>query len=292
MFPLLSYVVLLIAAGRSLHGLALVTLLDVLDDRFRSVDEMQSRLGLPLLTMIQQLQVPESVGLQAFVRACQPDLGRERGIPNPAHRADAHASRCPPDRRDQRRAGRRQDHHDGQPGRLLRSGRQANAADRRRSAAAGADGLDGHARAARPNRGPPLGSRCFAVAPAAHPGPPASKGLDILPSGPRPTDPAELLGGPRFSQLLAWAETVYDLILIDSPPILATSDTAIIGRLVDGVILVVQPVKNRRRLVTRVDGTARADEDSVLGVGRQSNRLGSEHRYYGYHNYGYGYEYG
>ena len=73
------------------------------------------------------------------------------------------------------------------------------------------------------------------------------EGLDILPSGSRPNDPAELLGSPRFSQLLAWAESVYDQIFIDSPPTLATTDTAIIGRLVDGVILVVQPVKNRRR---------------------------------------------
>ena len=81
------------------------------------------------------------------------------------------------------------------------------------------------------------------MAAAAHPSPSGIDGLDILPSGPRPSDPAELLGSPRFSQLLAWAETVYDLILIDSPPTLATTDTAIIGRLVDGVILVVQPAQ-------------------------------------------------
>ena len=116
-----------------------------------------------------------------------------------------------------------------------------------------------------------MAPRCTSV-------PPASKGLDILPSGSRPTDPAELLGSPRFSQLLAWAETVYDLILIDSPPILATTDTAIIGRLVDGVILVVQPAKNRRRLVTRVVERLGTDEDSRAGAGRQSHRLGRRTR--------------
>ena len=98
-----------------------------------------------------------------------------------------------------------------------------------------------------------------------------------------------MLGSPRFSQLLAWAETVYDLILIDSPPTLATTDTAIIGRLVDGVILVVQPAKNRRRLVTRVVERLGLMKIPVLGL--VVNRTGSEedHGYYGYHSYGYGY---
>ena len=101
-----------------------------------------------------------------------------------------------------------------------------------------------------------------------------------------------MLGSPRFSQLLAWAETVYDLILIDSPPTLATTDTAIIGRLVDGVILVVQPAKNRRRLVTRVVERLGLMKIPVLGL--VVNRTGSEdeHGYYGYHSYGYGYGYG
>jgi polysaccharide biosynthesis transport protein len=122
--------------------------------------------------------------------------------------------------------------------------------------------------------------------------PSGMEGLDIIPSGPRPTDPAELLGSPRFSQLLAWAEASYDQILIDSPPTLATTDTAIIGRMVDGVILVVQPAKNRRRLVTRVVERLGLMKIPVLGL--VVNRTGSdeENGYYGYHEYGYGYGYG
>jgi Mrp family chromosome partitioning ATPase len=117
-------------------------------------------------------------------------------------------------------------------------------------------------------------------------------GLEILPSGPRPTDPAELLSGPRLSQLLAWAETVYDLILIDSPPTLATTDTAIIGRLVDGVILVVQPVKNRRRLVTRVVERLGLMKIPLLGLVVNRTGSGADEGYYGYHSYGYGAGYG
>jgi capsular exopolysaccharide synthesis family protein len=127
---------------------------------------------------------------------------------------------------------------------------------------------------------------------ARHVRPCGVKGLEVLPSGSRPTDPAELLASPRFSQLLAWAESVYDMILVDSPPTLATTDTAIIGRLVDGVILVVQPAKNCRRLVTRVVERLGLMKIPLLGL--VGNRTGAEgdHGYYGYHGYGYGEGYG
>ena len=115
-------------------------------------------------------------------------------------------------------------------------------------------------------------------------------GLDIMPSGPRPPDPAELLSSPRLSQLLAWAETVYDQILIDSPPTLATTDTAIIGRLVDGVMLVVQPAKNRRRMVTNVVERLNLMKIPLLGL--IANRTGGDDQhYYGCHSYGFGYGY-
>ena len=100
----------------------------------------------------------------------------------------------------------------------------------------------------------------------------------------------ELLSGPRFSQLLAWAEAVYDLVLIDSPPALATSDAAIIGRLVDGVILVVQPAKNRRRVVTRVVERLGLMKIPLLGLSINRTGLEDDRGYYGYHGYD-GYEY-
>ena len=120
------------------------------------------------------------------------------------------------------------------------------------------------------------------------------KGLDILPSGPRPANPAELLGSPRFSRLLAWAETVYDQILLDSPPTLALTDTAIVGRLVDGALLVVQPSKNRRHLVLRAAERLRQMKVAVLGVAVNGIGAREDHGYgyYGYHGYYSGYEAG
>ena len=121
--------------------------------------------------------------------------------------------------------------------------------------------------------------------------PSGAEGLDILPSGARPSDPAELLGSPRLSQLLAWAETVYDMILIDSPPTLVTTDTAIIGRLVDGIVLVVQPTKNRRRLVTRVVEQLELMKLPILGLIVNRADAVEDRGYYSYHHYGYGYGY-
>src|SRR5262249_9211999 len=46
-------------------------------------------------------------------------------------------------------------------------------------------------------------------------------GLDIVPCGPRPVNPAELLSSPRFEELLDLLRTRYDFVIVDTPPLLA-----------------------------------------------------------------------
>ena len=112
--------------------------------------------------------------------------------------------------------------------------------------------------------------------------------LDVIPSGTRPTNPAELLYGDRFSELLAWAETAYDQIIIDAPPTLAVTDSAIIGRQVDGTLLVVRPDKNRRRVVIRATEALEAVGATLIGavINHVTAETGSD-----YYGYGYGYQY-
>jgi len=117
--------------------------------------------------------------------------------------------------------------------------------------------------------------------------------LEILPCGPKPSDPAELLAGARFEDLVAWAEGRYDQVLIDAPPILAASDAAIIGRKCDGIVLIVQPEKNHRRLVLRARDSLASMKVEL--VGEVANRVDVEkaESYYGYgYGYGYGHSYG
>jgi capsular exopolysaccharide synthesis family protein len=64
--------------------------------------------------------------------------------------------------------------------------------------------------------------------------------LFVLPAGALPPNPAELLGSTQTIQLLKELDRQYDLIIIDSPPLLAASDALVLGRLVDGVLLVVK----------------------------------------------------
>ncbi|MBN1851607.1 MAG: hypothetical protein JW829_02755, partial [Pirellulales bacterium] len=112
--------------------------------------------------------------------------------------------------------------------------------------------------------------------------------LDILPSGPRQANPAELLAGPRLAELLAWAESVYDQILIDAPPAVAAADASIIAAITDGLILVVRPESNRRQAVVRTVEGFRSVGVQPFGI--VVNGLGGDvHGYYSYtDSYGYG----
>jgi Mrp family chromosome partitioning ATPase len=121
-------------------------------------------------------------------------------------------------------------------------------------------------------------------------------GLDVVPSGPRAANAAELLASQRLPELLSWAESKYDYVFIDSPPAFV-SDVAIIGRLADGLVLVVRPDKNRRRTVIRaVEGLATLGV-TLFGIvlnhfTSDEGKCGYDYDYrYGY-NYGYGYGYG
>jgi capsular exopolysaccharide synthesis family protein len=65
-------------------------------------------------------------------------------------------------------------------------------------------------------------------------------GLDIVTAGPEVPNPAELLSSPRLVELLDEARNSYDIILVDSSPLLAVTDPAIIGAVADGIILTVR----------------------------------------------------
>jgi capsular exopolysaccharide synthesis family protein len=115
--------------------------------------------------------------------------------------------------------------------------------------------------------------------------------LDVIPSGPRPTNPAEMLVSPRLPELLAWGESNYDVVLIDGPPVLPVADSMIIGRLVDGVLFVVRPEKTRRRLALRAVDSIQNFGVKVVGVVANHVTFEKSHSYYGY-GYGYSYQYG
>jgi len=73
-------------------------------------------------------------------------------------------------------------------------------------------------------------------------------GLEILPCGPKPPSPSEMLNSPMFSELLEVLSDRYDQVIIDSPPVMGVADARIIGASCDITVLVLRSQKSTRRM--------------------------------------------
>ncbi len=111
--------------------------------------------------------------------------------------------------------------------------------------------------------------------------------LDLMPCGPRPANPAELLTSPKFVEVLDELKTRYEFVIIDTPPMLAVSDPAAVAPRVDGVLLVFRMSKKARPAAERAREQLAALGANVLGV-VVNGSTGSS----GSDGYGYGYGYG
>ncbi len=75
--------------------------------------------------------------------------------------------------------------------------------------------------------------------------------LWLLPSGPTPPNPAEILGSRRMEEIIATLQARADIVLFDTPPVVAVTDAAVLGTKVDGVLLVVRADQTRREHALR-----------------------------------------
>ncbi|BEN29668.1 TPA: polysaccharide biosynthesis tyrosine autokinase [Serratia marcescens] len=121
--------------------------------------------------------------------------------------------------------------------------------------------------------------------------PVTSAGFDFISRGQVPPNPAELLMHDRFKELLEWATKTYDLVMIDTPPILAVTDAAIIGRYAGTTLLVARFENNT---VKEIDVSIKRFEQSGVPVkGCILNgvvKKASSYYGYGYNYYGYNYD--
>ena len=112
--------------------------------------------------------------------------------------------------------------------------------------------------------------------------------LRLLPSGPLPPNPAELLGSDRMSAVLAALKAESDLLLFDSPPTLVVTDAAVLAAQIDGgLLLVVDAGRSRRGMVKRAAEELRRVRANLLGVivNRLSVRGGGQYYYQYYYYY-------
>jgi capsular exopolysaccharide synthesis family protein len=90
--------------------------------------------------------------------------------------------------------------------------------------------------------------------------------LSILPCGPLPPNPAELISSDKMKELMQMMGERYDHILIDSPPLINVTDPVILSTIVDGVILVVHGGKSTRDIVRRARQELCAVGAKIFGV--------------------------
>ncbi|HFN1288078.1 TPA: polysaccharide biosynthesis tyrosine autokinase [Klebsiella pneumoniae] len=118
----------------------------------------------------------------------------------------------------------------------------------------------------------------------------ASGGFDLISRGMAPPNPAELLMHRRFGELLNWASENYDIVVLDTPPILAVTDAAIIGNYVGTTLLVARFELNTAKEIEV--SVKRFEQAGVTVKGCILNgvvKKASSYYGYGYSHYGYSY---
>ncbi|MFN2578328.1 MAG: GumC family protein [Pyrinomonadaceae bacterium] len=111
-----------------------------------------------------------------------------------------------------------------------------------------------------------------------------TSGLFIMPSGPVPPNPAELLGSDQMRKLIATLSDKFTHIVIDSPPVNSFTDGVLIGSMVDGVLLVVHGGKSSREVVRRSRQLLLDVGAKIVGVVLNNVSVRS-HEYYYYQRY-------
>ncbi len=92
------------------------------------------------------------------------------------------------------------------------------------------------------------------------------EGLSIIPTGPIPTDPGKLIESNKMHNLIKDMVTIYDLVIIDTPPVLVASDAIIFGGWTDGSIMIIQSGKASRRHFSDILELIKKANINLIGV--------------------------
>jgi succinoglycan biosynthesis transport protein ExoP len=117
--------------------------------------------------------------------------------------------------------------------------------------------------------------------------------LSVVGSGPFPPNPSELLGSSAMKDVLRDAQGEYDVVLIDSPPLLAVTDAAVLATLADGAILVIRVGATAKAAVRRAVAQLQTVHGRIVGavlndVDLRSGAFSGSYGYYYYYYYGEG----
>lgn len=93
-----------------------------------------------------------------------------------------------------------------------------------------------------------------------------TEGLFVMPAGPKPPSPAELLGGAGFRSLMAYLKDEYDQIIIDSPPVLGLADVPRLASIVDGTLIVMEANRSHRGAIAAAMRRLTAARARIIGA--------------------------
>lgn len=110
-------------------------------------------------------------------------------------------------------------------------------------------------------------------------------GVKVLTGGPIPPNPAELVGSQRMKRLIEKVSEQFDVVLIDTPPVIAVTDAAILAQEVDGVILVLASGEVNKDFAQRAKEQLDKVGAKILGaVLNKADMKTSEYYYYYYYH--------
>lgn len=112
-------------------------------------------------------------------------------------------------------------------------------------------------------------------------------GLSVLTSGPIPPNPSELLGSARFGEMLGRVEAQYDCIIIDSPPVLSATDSLLVSKHVEGMLVVCLAGKTTYERLQKGLKSIKEVNGNVIGLvmNAMDMKKSNYYSYYGYYQY-------
>jgi capsular exopolysaccharide synthesis family protein len=105
----------------------------------------------------------------------------------------------------------------------------------------------------------------------------------VLPSGPHPPNPSELLGSTRFKDFLTTLGQRFDWVVLDSPPVMAVTDASVIAHRTNGVLFVVGCEQVSRHIVANAIEQLLGSKATILGA--VLNRVNLRRNPYYYSHY-------
>jgi non-specific protein-tyrosine kinase len=109
--------------------------------------------------------------------------------------------------------------------------------------------------------------------------------LVLLPSGPLPPNPAELLGSPRMAELIDELKSMADIVFFDTPPVLAVADSTLLARACDATLLIVLADSTKGNMLRKAATQITQAGAHLAGTVLNKVRTSSDGYYYYYHKY-------